>query len=64
MLEKEASGNLDGLEIGAADHFEMEAVVGVISRGMRDNRPTSPPSGKIRGVGRRGFAGYSAGCCR
>ncbi len=37
MLEKEASGNLDGLEIGTADTFEMEAVVGVISRGMRDN---------------------------
>ena len=31
------SRNLDGLEIGASDPSEMEAVVGVISRGMRDN---------------------------
>ena len=37
MLEKEASRNLDGLEIGASDAFEMNAVVGVIARGMRDN---------------------------
>ncbi len=41
MLEKEAVGNpvgsLEGLEIGASDPAEMGAVVGVISRGMRDN---------------------------
>ena len=37
MMEKEASRNLGGLEIGAADPSEMGAVVGVISRGMRDN---------------------------
>ena len=37
MMEKEANRDLGGLEIGAADPSEMEAVVGVISRGMRDN---------------------------
>jgi ribosomal protein S18 acetylase RimI-like enzyme len=37
MLEKEANRNLDGLEIGTSDPSEIEAVVGVISRGMRDN---------------------------
>ena len=37
MLEQEAGRNLAGLEIGAADPSEMEAVVGLISRGMRDN---------------------------
>jgi len=37
MLKKEANRNLDGLEIGASDPSEMEAVVGLISRGMRDN---------------------------
>ena len=37
MLEKEADGALERLEIGAAEPTEIEAVVGVISRGMRDN---------------------------
>jgi ribosomal protein S18 acetylase RimI-like enzyme len=37
MLEKEADGTLERLEIGAAEPTEIEAVVGVISRGMRDN---------------------------
>ena len=37
MLEKEANGALERLEIGAAEPTEIEAVVGVISRGMRDN---------------------------
>jgi ribosomal protein S18 acetylase RimI-like enzyme len=41
MLEKEAVretlGNIGGPEVGAADPAEMRAVVGVISRGMRDN---------------------------
>ena len=37
MLEKEADGTLGRLEIGAAEPTEIEAVVGVISRGMRDN---------------------------
>ena len=37
MLKREASRNLEGLEIGAPVPSEMEAVVGVISRGMRDN---------------------------
>ena len=35
--ESEANRNLDGLEIRTSDPSEMEAVVGVISRGMRDN---------------------------
>jgi ribosomal protein S18 acetylase RimI-like enzyme len=37
MLEKEANGALERLEIGAAEPTEIEAVVSVISRGMRDN---------------------------
>jgi ribosomal protein S18 acetylase RimI-like enzyme len=37
MVEKEASRNLDGMEIGTSDPSEMETVVRVISRGMRDN---------------------------
>ena len=37
MLEREVSRHLEGLEIGASDPSEMEAVVGLISRGMRDN---------------------------
>ncbi len=37
MLEKKANRDLDGLEIGASDPSEMEAVVAVISRGMHDN---------------------------
>ena len=37
MMEKKARRNLGGLEIGAADPSEMEAVLGVIARGMRDN---------------------------
>ena len=38
MMKKEASkGNLGGLEIGASDPSEIGAVLGLISRGMRDN---------------------------
>ena len=37
MLEREASRNLEGLEIGPSAPSELEAVVGVITRGMRDN---------------------------
>jgi ribosomal protein S18 acetylase RimI-like enzyme len=37
-MKKEASkGNLGGLEIGASDPSEIGAVLGLISRGMRDN---------------------------
>ena len=37
VLKREANRNLDGLEIGTPDPSEMGAIVGVISRGMRDN---------------------------
>jgi ribosomal protein S18 acetylase RimI-like enzyme len=37
MMEKEASRNLVGLEIGALEASEIEEALGVISRGMRDN---------------------------
>jgi hypothetical protein len=37
MLEKEASRNLDGLEIGALDASDVGEALDVISRGMRDN---------------------------
>ncbi len=37
MLEKDAVGSLEVPEIGASDPTDMGAVVGVISRGMRDN---------------------------
>ena len=37
MIEKEASRNLDRLEIGALDASEVGEALGVISRGMRDN---------------------------
>ncbi len=38
MMKKEASkGNLGGLEIGASDPSEIGAVLGLISRGMREN---------------------------
>ena len=37
MMEKEASRNLEGLEIGALEAPEIEEALGVISRGMRDN---------------------------
>jgi ribosomal protein S18 acetylase RimI-like enzyme len=38
MMKKEASkGNLGGLEIGASDPSEIGAVLGLISRSMRDN---------------------------
>jgi ribosomal protein S18 acetylase RimI-like enzyme len=37
MMEREASRNLEGLEIGALDASEVEEALGVISRGMRDN---------------------------
>ena len=37
MIEKEASRNVDGLEIGTLDASEVGEALGVISRGMRDN---------------------------
>ena len=37
MMEKEATKNLGGLEIGALDLSEIEEALGVISRGMRNN---------------------------
>jgi hypothetical protein len=37
MMEKEASRNLEGLEIGALEASEIEEALSVISRGMRDN---------------------------
>ncbi len=37
MLEKEASRNLEGLEIGLLDASEIEEALDVIARGMRDN---------------------------
>jgi ribosomal protein S18 acetylase RimI-like enzyme len=37
MMEKEATKNLGGLEIGALDPSEIEEALGVISRGMRNN---------------------------
>jgi ribosomal protein S18 acetylase RimI-like enzyme len=37
MLEKETSRYLEGIEIGASDPSELDAVVDLISRGMRDN---------------------------
>ncbi len=37
MLEKKASRALEGLEIGSIDPSRMGEVLGVLSRGMRDN---------------------------
>ena len=37
MVERETNRSLQGLVIGVSDPSEMDAVVGVISRGMRDN---------------------------
>jgi hypothetical protein len=53
MLEKKRTG--PG-RVGDRDggHFEMEAVVASSLVACATTRPTSPPSGKIRGVGRRG----------